>query len=51
MLRASGLQVTRALPHELYLCAPDPAHPSSVTTWNTEELLSAIGARRRRGSQ
>ena len=47
VLRASGLKVTAALPHELYLCAPDPEHPSSVTTWNTEELLSAIGARRR----
>lgn len=47
MLRAGGLKVTEALPHELYLCAPDPEHPSSVTTWNTEELLSAIGAKRR----
>ena len=50
MLRAGGLKVTEALPHELYLCAPDPEHPSSVTTWNTEELLSAIGAKRRGGS-
>lgn len=44
MLRASGLQITAALEHELYLCAPDPEHPSSVTTWNREELRSAIGA-------
>jgi tRNA (mo5U34)-methyltransferase len=44
MLRASGLKVTKALPHELYLCEPDPEHPSSVTTWNTEEILSATGA-------
>jgi len=51
MLRAAGLQVTSALPHELYLCAPDPEHPASVTTWNREELLAAIGARRRRGDE
>jgi tRNA (mo5U34)-methyltransferase len=46
IMRTSGLQVTAALPHELYLCAPDPDHPSCVTTWNAEELLSAIGANR-----
>ena len=51
LLRASGLQVTQALPHELYLCAPDPEHPSSVTTWNQEELLSATGANRRATEQ
>jgi tRNA (mo5U34)-methyltransferase len=44
MLRASGLKVTKALPHELYLCEPDPEHPSSVTTWNREEIQSATGA-------
>lgn len=44
MLRASGLKVARALPHELYLAEPDPEHPSSVTTWNREEILSATGA-------
>jgi tRNA (mo5U34)-methyltransferase len=44
MLRASGLRVLLAPGHELYLCEPDPEHPSAVTTWNTEELRSAIGA-------
>jgi tRNA (mo5U34)-methyltransferase len=44
MLRASGLKVAKALPHELYLAEPDPEHPSSVTTWNREEILSATGA-------
>ena len=47
MLRASGMQVTQALPHEIYLCAPDPEHPSTVSTWNADELLSATGAKRR----
>jgi tRNA (mo5U34)-methyltransferase len=51
MLRASGLKVTSALPQELYLCAPDPEHPSTVTTWNTAEILSATGANRPRNNQ
>jgi tRNA (mo5U34)-methyltransferase len=49
MLRASGLRVTKALPHELYLCEPDPERPSSVTTWNIDEYRSAVGANRNRG--
>jgi len=44
MLRASGLKVAKALPHELYLAEPDPEHPSSVMTWNREEILAATGA-------
>jgi tRNA (mo5U34)-methyltransferase len=47
VLRASGMQVTQALGHEIYLCVPDPEHPSAVSTWNAEELLAATGARRR----
>jgi tRNA (mo5U34)-methyltransferase len=43
MLRASGMQVTKAIGHELYLCVPDPEHPSAVTTWNRAELRSATG--------
>jgi tRNA (mo5U34)-methyltransferase len=50
MLRASGLKVAQALPHELYLCEPDPEHPSSVTTWNKEEILSATGANAHRNN-
>jgi tRNA (mo5U34)-methyltransferase len=50
MLRASGLRVTKALPHELYLCEPNPERPSSVTTWNIDEYRSAVGANRNRGS-
>lgn len=44
MLRASGLQVTKALGHEIYLCAPDPEHPPVIHTWNADELLTATGA-------
>lgn len=44
MLRASGLKVAKALPHELYLCEPDAEHPSSIATWNKEEILAATGA-------
>jgi tRNA (mo5U34)-methyltransferase len=51
VLRASGMQVTSALGHEIYLCAPDPEHPSVVHTWNAAELLSATGANRHRGEQ
>jgi tRNA (mo5U34)-methyltransferase len=44
ILRASGLQVAKAIGHEIYLCAPDPDHPSIVTTWNAGEMRSATGA-------
>jgi tRNA (mo5U34)-methyltransferase len=43
MLRSSGLRVTMHLGHEIYLCEPDPFNPSSVSTWNAAELLSATG--------
>lgn len=45
MLRSAGLRVTGRPGHEMYLCAPDPEHPSSVRTWNAAELLSATGRR------
>jgi tRNA (mo5U34)-methyltransferase len=44
IVRASGMRVTQALGHEIYLCEPDPEHPSAVSTWNIDELLSATGA-------
>ncbi len=43
MLRASGLRVLARPGHEIYVCAPDPAHPSCVSTWNRAELLAATG--------
>jgi tRNA (mo5U34)-methyltransferase len=45
ILRASGMQVKKALGHEIYLCEPDPQHPPVVQTWNVDELLSATGAK------
>jgi tRNA (mo5U34)-methyltransferase len=51
VLRASGMRVTKAIGHEIYLCAPDPEHPSVVNTWNADELRSATGANRHRGTQ
>lgn len=44
LLRASGMAVTKALGHEIYLCVPDPEHPSAVSTWNAAELRSATGS-------
>lgn len=43
MLRSSGMQVTDRPEKEIYLCTPDPERPSSVSTWNAGELLSATG--------
>lgn len=43
MLRASGLLVQTRLSHELYVCAPDAAHPSAAATWNRAEFLAATG--------
>lgn len=43
MLRSSGLKVLGRPEPETYLCAPDPARPSCVSTWNAAELLSATG--------
>jgi tRNA (mo5U34)-methyltransferase len=50
MLRSSGLRVTMRPGHEIYLCEPDPARPSSVSTWNAAELLSATGRPWRRNA-
>ena len=43
LLRSSGMAIVSQPDGEIYLCAPDPAHPSSVTTWNAAEYLAAIG--------
>jgi tRNA (mo5U34)-methyltransferase len=44
MLRSAGMGVVSRPGHEIYLCQPDPAAPSCVTTWNRGEFLAAIGA-------
>jgi tRNA (mo5U34)-methyltransferase len=41
MLRSSGLRVIGYPGHEIYLCEPDPDHPSCVSTWNADELRAA----------
>lgn len=50
MLRASGLRILCQPGHEIYLCAPDPQHPSCVTTWNRDEYLAATGQLRAQAS-
>ena len=43
MLRSSGLRVIGYPGDEIYLCEPDPKHPSCVTTWNRAEYLGRDG--------
>ena len=43
MLRSAGMKMAGRPGHEIYLCEPDPQHPSCVATWNRAELLSATG--------
>jgi tRNA (mo5U34)-methyltransferase len=43
MLRSSGLRVTGRPGHEIYLCEPDPEHPSATATWDAAELRCATG--------
>jgi tRNA (mo5U34)-methyltransferase len=43
MLRAAGMRVLDYLGHEIYICEPDPEHPSCMTTWNRAEYLAATG--------
>jgi tRNA (mo5U34)-methyltransferase len=43
MLRTSGMRVLERPAHEIYLCAPNPAAPSSATTWDAAEYRAAIG--------
>jgi tRNA (mo5U34)-methyltransferase len=43
MLRSSGFAILDRPGEELYLCKPDLDNPSSVTTWNASEHLSATG--------
>ncbi len=43
ILRSAGMRVKGRPGHEIYLCEPDPSRPSSVSTWNAAEFLSATG--------
>jgi tRNA (mo5U34)-methyltransferase len=43
MLRSSGMRILGRPGHEIYVCEPDPDHPSCVSGWNSGELLSATG--------
>jgi tRNA (mo5U34)-methyltransferase len=44
MLRSTGLRVLGRPAHECYLCEPDPANLSCVSTWNAGELQAAVAA-------
>ncbi len=41
LLRSAGMRVLACPGHEVYICAPDPDHPSCMTTWNRAEYLAA----------
>ncbi len=43
LLRSAGMRVLSRPGHEIYVCEPDPERPSSVSTWNAAEILSATG--------
>ena len=43
MLRSSGMRVLHQPGHEMWLCEPDPEHPSCVATWDANELRAATG--------
>ena len=43
VLRSSGLCVRARPADEMYVCEPDPEHPSCVTTWDAAEFLAATG--------
>ncbi len=43
MLRSSGMRVLALPDAEVYLCEPDPLHPSPAETWNANEFRSATG--------
>ena len=43
LLRSSGLQVTKALGQEMYLCAPDPQQSGLAQLYDTTELAAATG--------
>lgn len=43
MLRSCGMSVIERPAHEIYLCAPNAARPSPMTTWNRDEFLAATG--------
>lgn len=43
MLRSAGMRLTSRPAHEVYLCEPDPDHPSCIESWNAAEYASAAG--------
>ncbi|HEX8324801.1 MAG TPA: TIGR04290 family methyltransferase [Tepidisphaeraceae bacterium] len=43
MLRAAGMRMLDKPAHEFFLCEPDPARPSAMTTWNAAEFQAATG--------
>ena len=43
LLRSAGMRITHRAKEEIYVCEPDPEHPSCVSTWNCAELLAATG--------
>lgn len=45
LLRCAGLRIVAYPGHEMYLCTPDGAQPSAMTTWNRGEFLSASGTK------
>ena len=45
MLRAAGMRVVHRLPHEIFVCEPDPANPSALETWGRAEFDAATGRR------
>lgn len=50
MLRSAGMRIIGHPGHEIYLCEPNPDRPSSMATWNRDELQSASSAVNQPGS-
>ncbi len=46
MLRSAGMRVTAMPGREVYLCEPDPEHPSWASDWGRPEYEAAAGLRR-----
>ncbi len=45
MLRSCGMRLVGQPGREMYLCEPDPANPSCIETWNSDEYLAVTGLR------
>lgn len=43
MLRAAGMRILHRLPHEIFVCEPDPENPSALATWGRGEFDAATG--------